>query len=128
MIFDRLVETNITVAYLKRHGYRRIVWGSPDYYVELPKDERGHTKFTGKRESTARWNKNSYAWEKIGVGYCDFVYFPKGFNKYVNAGCGSHRPENAVLAVNHGGSWSETKLFNDVFTINDLESVELSVL
>lgn len=127
MVFDKLTETKITIAYLKRHGYRRIVWGAPDYYVELPKDEYGRTKFTGKRESTARWGKHSYAWEK-STHRGEFVYFPGGFSKYINVDNRAQSPNDSVLVSERNGSWSEVKLIKEVFTTNDLESVELSIL
>lgn len=112
MIFDTLDNKPITCKWLKARGYRRIVWGAPDYQIQPKRDEHGHPIFTGRRENYSRWRRNSFAWERGGI-----VYFPKAFNKYVNAVNRHGYPNRAVI--------THDELIENIKTTNDLECIEV---
>lgn len=130
MIFDTLNDKQrITVKWLKANGWVRSVWGAPDYYVDLPKDAHGRTRFAGQRVSTARWRSNSFIWEKhdsaTGI---HLVYFPKKFTKYVNISIDPHPHDMVYISNIHETKYSEdvrqTNTYKARYT-SDIESITI---
>ena len=129
MIFDQLNDKQrITAKWLKANGWIRCVWGSPDYYVDPPKDAYGRTRFTRWR-STARWRSNSFVYEKFdhetGI---HLVYFPKKFTKYVNVGIDKYPHDMVYVSNVFESELSESerqKNMHKVRYISDIEAVTI---
>lgn len=130
MIFDTLDDKQrITVKWLKANGWTRGVWGAPDYYVSLPKDALGRTRFTGQRVSTARWRSNSFIWEKhdsaTGI---HLVYFPKKFTKYVNVSVDKQPHDMVYVSNEFEHVWDERERQKNMYKArytSDIESITI---
>lgn len=83
MILDFENNPIITRRWLSQHGYRRGVWGSPDYFKDS--------------NLQPRWRRNSFIWEKITEDDVHIVYFPPQFNKYVNIDGLDRYPNRCVV-------------------------------
>ena len=121
MIFDFENNPIITCRWLSQHGYRRGVWGSPEYFKDS--NSNNHRNSLIRERGRARWRRNSFIWEKITEDDVHIVYFPPQFNKYVNIdGLDRHPNRCIVMTPIHQ---NENAVLTNVRRVQDILAAEV---
>jgi hypothetical protein len=109
----------ITEEALKKLGFEKQPWGSPDYYSTGYSDIRKRRYVKGERR--VGWRPSKYMWV-IETPAMTAYYFPEKFEGYVNIHGLSHFPKNALVAGSNWNNKNQTVL-TDVQDMMDIESV-----
>jgi hypothetical protein len=110
----------ITEEALKKLGFEKQPWGSPDYYSAESSDIRRKRSYS-RDVRRVGWRPSKYMWV-IDTPAMTAYYFPEKFEGYVNIHGLSHFPKNALVARS---DWSNKKqtVLTDVQDMMDIESV-----
>ena len=108
----------ITEEALKKLGFEKQPWGSPDYYSAEYSDIRKRPYIKGERR--VGWRPTKYMWV-IETPAMTAYYFPESFTGYVNIKGLPSTPKNS-LAV--GSTWGSEKMttLTDVQDMMDIEA------
>lgn len=110
----------ITEEALKKLGFEKQPWGSPDYYSTESTDIHKRRIYL-RDERRVGWKPSKYMWV-IETPAMTAYYFPESFTGYVNIKGLPCTPKNS-LAV--GSTWGSEKMttLTDVQDMMDIEAV-----
>jgi hypothetical protein len=110
----------ITEEALKKLGFEKQPWGSPDYYSTESSDISKRRIYL-RDERRVGWRPTKYMWV-IDTPAMTAYYFPEKFEGYVNIQGLPCTPKNS-LAVGH--TWGSEKMttLTDVQDMMDIEAV-----
>lgn len=109
----------ITEEALKKLGFEKQAWGSPDYYSTEYSDISKRRYVKGERR--VGWKPSKYMWV-IETPAMTAYYFPESFTGYVNIKGLPSTPKNSLAAGHTWGSEKMTTL-TDVQDMMDIEAV-----
>lgn len=110
----------ITEEALKKLGFEKQPWGSPDYYSVESSDVRKSRKYSRDTRRVG-WRPSKYMWA-IDTPVMTAYYFPETFTGYANIKGLPHIPKNSLAVGNTWGSEKMTTLTN-IQDMMDIEAV-----
>ena len=110
----------ITEEALKKLGFEKQPWGSPDYYSVESSDVRKSRKYSRDTRRVG-WRPSKYMWA-IDTPAMTAYYFPETFTGYANIKGLKKKKKNSLAVGNTWGSEKMTTLTN-IQDIMDIEAV-----
>lgn len=110
----------ITEEALKKLGFEKQPWGSPDYYSAEYSDIRKERSYL-RDERRVGWRPTKYMWV-VETPAMTAYYFPESFTGYVNIKGLPCTPKNSLVV---GTTWGSEKMttLTDVQDMMDIEAV-----
>ena len=111
----------ITEEALKKLGFEKQPWGSPDYYSAESSDIRKRKRSYSRDVRRVGWKPSKYMWA-IDTPAMTAFYFPESFAGYVNIKGLPSTPKNSLVAGSNLINKKQTVL-TDVQDMMDIEAV-----